>query len=798
MFYNYLKIALRNLRKFKVHSCINITGLAVAIAFCILAFLFVRHEISYDTFHENGDRIYMALTQKSRFGASRAKGDTPPILAPTLVENMPEIESAVRMYGWSVMDGVPVIHNDHVFNMSGFYVDPGFFRMFSFPIISGNPETALQGNNAVVITKSMAKRYFEDLDPIGKTLTIRLRGKMETFFIAGIVEVPENSCIQFDFVLSFALKESAQQGWGSNNLYTFLQLREGVVPSVLEQKAKTFFKSYFRERDDNKRSEEYFLSLLPLKKLYLNTIIEEWLTLQSDPRYSYIISAIALFMLLIACVNFVNLTIGLYSTRIKEVSVRKVVGASRGNLIKQYLSEAMAISFFALVGGVTLASLLLPLFNQLLNTNLVIEIRNLWLPILGLVILITVFSGLYPAIILSGFQPVTVFRGNFKLTGNNTFSRILIVLQFSVSIILVVTTLTMSRQMRYLHKIDLGFRGDQVVVIDVGGWSAGLSEDEVRRMMANYRQEALQNTNLISMTMTSMSYGRGDGWGSSFNCEDRVIRNDTYSVGYDYTETLGISVLKGRDFSREFPADFKESILVNESMVKALRWDDPIGKRIPTENRQLQGTIIGVLEDVYLTSMHEALRPAVYHLQMINGSFRYIVIRIQARNLLSTLERLKTLWQEAIPYQPFLYSFLNDDVEAVFREDERWLEVARFSSMIAVFIACLGAFGLTSLTLARRTKEVGIRKVLGASITRIIHLLTREFTVLVLIANVIAWPVAWLFLRNWLQDFVYRIQLGPATFCFGALITLLIVLSTIGLQIIQSAKANPVEALRCE
>ena len=798
MLFNHLKIAFRNLKKYKVHSTINITGLALAIAFCILAFLFVQHETSYDTFHEEGDRIYLTLVQTRTYGDRKPSGSSPPILAPTLTENIPEIESAIRVFGWYIKDGTPVSYDDKILNMSGYYVDPGFFSMFSFPRIAGNLDMALNDDLSIVISQSMAETYFGNEEALGKRLKIRLRNGVKDLFVTGVVSVPKKSSLHFDFVISYALRGKVAFNWGSNNLYTFVRVAEGIQASDLEHKVKLFFESYFKERNDDRRSQEYALRLLHLKDLYLNTVIQEWLTLQSDPKYSYILSGIALAMLLIACVNFVNLSIGLSSTRMREVGMRKVVGASRAQLIKQYLSESLFMSFLALMVGILLASLILPTFNRLMNRYLTVEIHTLGVPLLVLVVTIGVFAGIYPALILSGFHPVAIFRGFLKIGGTSVMSRVLVILQFAMSIVLIIATLTMSRQMRHLRNINLGFKGEQVVVIDGGGSSVGLKEGEIRQVLALYRQRALHDENLLSVTMSSMSFGRGNYWGTGLYIEDRRYPCRVYSVDFDYLQTLGIPLLQGRDFSRDFPGDVTGSILVNETLVNTVGWEDPIGMSIPSQNDQLQGRVIGVVKDTYLRSMHDELAPAVYHLKAVNGSYRYIFIRIRPNEIPMIIDDLRTIWREAVPYRPFIFSFLDDDVDRIFREDERWVEVARFSSLIAVFIACMGAFGLTSLTVVRRTKEVGIRKVLGASVPIILRLLTKEFLFLVLLANTIAWPAAWFFLQDWLQDFVYRIGLGPGMFLLGAVLTLLIVLFTVSIQVLRVARANPVESLRYE
>ncbi len=801
MLLNYIKVAWRNLIKFKGHSLINLVGLAIGIAFCILTYLFVHNEYSYDNFHKNGDRIYLSYVQKSTLGGRRASGATPPILAPTLKDTLPEIEHIARVYGWNIKDGTPVRYGEKALLMRGFYVDPEFMKMFSFPRIAGQPETALEDKQAVVITQAMSEKYFGDSSPLGKTITMRLRAEELTLVIKGVVDLPHNSSFQFDFLISYALNKGWTRSWRSNNLYTFIQLTPGARASEVEEKFLAFFSNIFSETN---QSRDYFgsperpLRMLPLKKLYLNTVIRKWLTAQSDPVYSYILSGIALAVLLIACVNFVNLSIGLSSNRFREVGMRKVVGATRIQLIKQYLSESILLSYLSLLAGTVFALLALPVFSRLMDRDLTLNIQILWLPLLVLTVFIGILAGFYPALVLSGYHPVEILKGRLQIRGKKRLSRGLVVLQFSLSVILIVATLTMARQMQYMRERNLGFNADQVVVIDAGGWSTGLTEPEIRRVLGIYKNAANQRQDMVSATMTSMSFGRESLWGTSFLHEDEEILCRMYSIDYDYVKTLGMRLIKGREFSREFPSDPNESVMVNESLVEVFGWDDPIGMTIPSDNDMLPGKIIGVLKDSHLRSFHYEVEPAVFHLKSINGSFRYVLIRIASDDLYGTMKLLQDTWKQAVPDRPFVYSFLDEDVDRVFKEDGRWADITQYSALFAILVACLGAFGLISLAVARRTKEVGIRKVLGASEVSIAVLLSRDFFKLVLFSNGIAWPLAFLLLRSWLQDFAYRIGLGLGFFILGSILTFLIAFASISIQVIRASRSNPVDSLRYE
>ena len=685
--------------------------------------------------------------------------------------------------------------------MRGFYVDPEFMQMFSFPRISGQPETALENKQAVIITKAMAEKYFGDADPLEQTISIRLQNQEIEQVIKGVVDLPPNSSLQFDFLIPHILRGDWARNWGSNNVYTFVQFEPGARASDMIGKFLTFFANYFRE---NNQGQGYFggperpLRFLPLKKLYLNSVIRKWLTIQSDPVYSYVLSGIALAVLLIACVNFVNLSLGLSSNRFQEVGMRKVVGASRTQLVKQYLSESILLSYLSLLSGTIFAILVLPIFSRLMDRDLFFNIQSLWLPLLGLTVIIGILAGFYPALVLSGYHPIEILKGRFQIKGKKRLSRGLIVLQFALSVILIIASVTMARQMQYMRERNLGFNADQVLVIDAGGWSTGLSEMEMRRVLGIYRQAAAERQEVVSATMTSMSFGQENLWGTGFEYEGKEILCRMYSIDYDYVKTLGMSLVTGREFSPQFPSDTNESVIVNERLVKTFGWDDPIGMTIPSDNDMLPGKIIGVLKDAHLRSLHYEVEPAVYHLKKINGSFRYIMIRITSRDLLSTMKLLQDIWKQTAPDRPFIYSFLDEDVDRVFKEDGRWADITQYSALFAIFVACLGAFGLISLAVARRTKEVGIRKVLGASEINIAVLLSRDFFKLVLFSNCIAWPLAFLLLRSWLQDFAYRISLGLGFFILGSLLTFLIVFASISIQVIRASRSDPIDSLHYE
>lgn len=810
MFRNYFVIALRNLLRHKLYSTINVFGLAIGIAFCILTFLFIQHELSFDNFHEKADSIY--LIHKLEKGTDDPRGiwvATPLQLKDVLLEHFPEIEQVVRVDP-DIATGTDVRYGDNIhFGQSGLFVDPAFLEMFSFPRLVGDLKRALRDPTSMVMSRQMAQIFFGDEDPLGRRVAIRLGDGSEDFVVTAVVEVPENTSLHFDFLLSFEKK--LQEGlaknshWGRSNYFTFIQLPEQIRPTDFEKKLPALVETYWGEKVKRARKsiQEYDLQLklLPLVGLHLHPEICYRLVPPSDPSYSYILSGIALSVLMIACVNFMNLSLGLSSTRFKEVGLRKVMGALRPQLIKQFWGEAILLNLFALFLGIVLVELALPIFNDLVHRQLAMEYSSMWLILLALVLVVGLVTGSYPALVLSGFHPVTILKGQLRFGGSNWFTRGLVVVQFALSIILVVATLQMAEQMAFLRTRGLGFDQEQVVVIDTGDWSTGLHKNERSRLLEIYRQAAVQYDDITHVSAADMSFGKGGEGGTSGVYQGREISCRVHNVEYDFLETLGIALREGRSFSRVFPTDAQESILVNEMMVRIFGWDTALGKKVPIlRGMQPLGSkrIIGVVRDFHRQTLERAIQPGVFELQPGGTYLRYVFIKVGPGDLPGTLSLLKEKWVQVAPDRPFIFSFLDEDVEQSFRASERWTRVTRYATLFALFVACLGAFGLSSFMVTRRTKEVGIRKVLGATTGNIISLLSREFVQLVAIASLVAWPAAFFAIREWLQRFAYRIDMGFGIFVIAGISTLIIVVATVSSQAIKAALSNPVDALRYE
>ena len=807
MLRSYFAVAIRSLLRSRGYSLINVAGLAVGIAFSILTLLYVRFEWSYDAFHEHADQIYLLHKAPAVSGSTPISGrlwvKTPWPLTAVLQAEVPEIQRVVKVYDrWDSGEGAVLRIGDSVVRgRMGLHAESGFFDVFSFPSTVGNARSSLQDPNTAVISQRMARACFGDGDPVGQVISVQAWGGFEDYTVAAVVVVPQSSSLRFDFVLPLREGTTNTQ-WGGSNYHTFIQLAEGTGRAELQQKLDAVTERHYDELGGQHWESGLCLRLQPLTGIHLNTAINFRLVATSDPAYSYVLGSMALAVLLIACVNFVNLSIGLSSTRSREVGARKVLGARRGQVARQFWGEAVLLCFFSLVLGVLLAELVLPVFNGLVSRDLSLEYGATWPLLVGLVLLVGAVSGGYPALVLSGFHPVDVLKGRQRIGGTNLFSRGLVVLQFALSILLIIATLVMSEQMSHLRAKNLGFVPEQVVVVD----TYGLERRERARALEAYRQLAEQRGEVLQVSMGSRSFDRGD-WGTGGTYQGRHISFDCFVVDYEFMETLGMELLEGREFSRDFAGDMKGSIIINEAMMKQLGWETGSGRELALEDAMYYAgrdnsygnkSIIGVVRDFHYEPLRREIEEAVFTLQTGNGNLQYIFARIGSEDIPSTLQLLRGTWTEVGGNQPFLYSFLDEDVDRQYREDERWGAAVRYASLLAICIACLGALGLTSLAAVRRTKEMGIRKVLGASVPRLVSLLSREFALLAIIANALAWPVAHYALGRWLEGYATRVDVGVGAFVLAGALTLALVWASTGWRALKSALANPIDALRYE
>ena len=808
MLRNYLRTSLRNLARQKLHALINVFGLSLGLASCLLIFLYVFDEFSYDRFHDKADSIF-AVAEMDYF--MDFKGTVGPTMgmAPLMEDYFPEVKHAVRMFSWGTEASVRF--GDRIFKENPVMTDREFFEVFSFPLIKGDPRGALGNRDSVVLSRSAAKRYFGNEDPLGKTLIFSFGGRQKEFLITAVcVDVPENSSVRFDMLIPI---ENVELIHGSEyltnmrwfNTRTFVLLDDGASPQNVDDRFPAFVDLYFQETLERRHREgrvdpqgrTFTFWLQNIKGIHLDpSVVGNYRT--SDIRSSMILSGIALLILLIACINFMNLSIGRSAGRSVEIGVRMVLGADRKQLIHQFWTEAILITLFAGGMGVLLAGSALPVFNGLARKNLTLE--ALWsapvlLTALVFIILIGIAAGSFPAMVMAGFPTVEVFKGKFKLGGKNLFTRAMVVVQFSCAVFLILTTMVMSRQIRYLNNRDLGFDKEGVIVIQGQEREYQRSESVLKEFKS--RVQGHESVEMVSASWST--FGRHLTYAHMEIDGENTLVNIN-KVYYDYLDTLGIELLQGRDFSPEIPGD-RRAVIVNESYVERMGLENPVGAaHLFVSDFYPPMNIIGVIKDYNFQSLREQMEPSVLMMEPENPqpSLYHILVRISPQDIPGTLDFLHGQWKEVQPYKPFLYSFMDQDVENVYFEQKRWNDIVKYTSVLAVLITCLGIFGLTSIALSRRIKEIGIRKVLGASVSQIYSLVLKDFLLLVVIANAFAWPVAYLIMRGWLNDFAYRADLGVLPFLLAGGLSLGIALLTLSFQSLRAASANPVDSLRYE
>jgi len=781
---NYLKAALRNIKKSKIYSFVNILGLSVGMACSFLILLYIQHELSYDRFHEKSDRIYRITTEWQFEGQAQIHETAAAPVAPALLNDFPEVQKAVRMR----RTGAVMNHNSKSFVESRVYlVDPSFFDVFDFPLIRGNPNTVLSHLHSIVLTEKTAQKYFRNEDPIGKILTFGNRFDLEVTGIAR--NAPSNSYIDFDFLIPFEAINSFSnynylKSWGAWNFHTYLLLQKDFPPSELEEKSQAFIKKY--RGQDSTNPQRFHLQ--PLTKINLES--------SGKLKYIYFFSAIAAIILILACINFMNLSIARSSTRVREIGMRKVIGAQRHQLVKQFLGESIVLAFIALPLAILFVHVTLPAFNALLKTQLKSDYFQNF-PFLGgilvITLLVSLISGSYPALYLSSFQPVRSMRGELKSGARVArFRSLLVVFQFATSIILIICTLSVHHQMKFIHNRNLGFNKDFVVNVP-------LYDGSLRQKTEYMKHELLANPNILSVTSSSFSPGSYPNQSVDWEGrkEDEELMMAWYSVDHDFIRTYEMEIIEGRDFSKEFPSDIQSAYILNEAAVKAFGWEDAVGKGFRVEKAGFaMGTVIGVMKDFHFASLHQDIKPMALVLEPEGGY--QLSLKISSKGMNPTLSFIEKKFKEFAPSAPFSYSFVEDEIAEMYMEEERLGKLINSFSVIAILIACLGLLGLASFAINQRTKEIGIRKVLGASVPAIIILLSKDFMSLVAAANIIAWPVAYYGMNRWLQNFAYRVSISWWLFVISALLALSIAILTIGFRAIKAALTNPVNSLRYE
>ncbi|MBX2844038.1 MAG: ABC transporter permease [Flammeovirgaceae bacterium] len=813
MIKNYIKIAVRTLLKNRFYSLLNITGLAVGITCCLLIFLYVNDELSYDNYNVKGDQIYR-LVVKGKFGGNEFHA--PQMNAPggaTMVREFPDVLEATRfrergsyLVRYETKDGrVKSFKEEEVA-----FVDSNFFSVFSVPLLEGDPKTALLEPNTMVISKKMAEKYFEEgEDPIDKILKLN---NHEDYRVTGVYEIPKNSHFHFDLMLSMETwEDSKSEAWMSFNYHTYLVLRkdatsEGVVakfPALIDKyigpEIERFVGVSIAEFRESGNAMGFYLQ--PLKDIHLKSDLMGELEANGDITYVYIFSAIAFFILLIAIINFMNLSTARSANRAKEVGVRKVLGSYRKQLIYQFLAESIIISLVAFAFATLLVPLLLDIFNDLAGKELEISFLTDWMLLavmFGGALIVGLLAGSYPAFFLSAFQPAQVLKGKLSTGARSGWLRSsLVVFQFFASIFLIVGTMVVFNQLEYVQNKKLGFEKDQILVLED---AYVIGDDKI----LSFKNEMLRNPDINHASITGYlpvnGYQNNNAYfpGDSPSENDQTTVISEHYVDFDYITTFGIEVLEGRDFSLDYGTD-SSKVVVNEALVKHFGWENPIGEQLGTFTSDEGGfevmEVIGVAKNFHFESLRENIRPQVLR---IGNSTGRIAFSFNSQNTKKVLDDLKGKWNQFATGQPFSYSFMDETFAKEYQVERRVGELFGVFAGLAIFIACLGLLGLAAFTAEQRTKEIGVRKVLGASITGIIVLLSKEFVKLILIAFVIAVPIAWFVMNLWLEDFAYKTTINPIIFVFAGLLTFFIAWFTMGFQSIKAARVNPVKSLRSE
>ena len=808
MFTNYLKIAFRTLRKQAGYTLLNVTGLAVGIACCLLIGLYVRHEWSFDHFHEKADRLYR-LTYENRIGADlppatpdeyRAWGSA--AIAPLLETDFSEVEHAVRLSG---RHQILLSQGEHAFQEEDyFFADSAFFEVFSFPLLEGNPATALAQPNSIILTETAAQRYFGNQEAFGQTL--RLENEI-TLTVTGVMaDVPANSHLEFDILLSMSTFENDARAndqaykfdnWGYIDFFTYVLLRDGTSAEAFQAQLPAFVQRYNGDALQDP-PQSYTLALEPITEAYLSPVGSFQPGSKGDEASLYLFVVIAAFILLIACINFMNLSTAHATSRAKEVGVRKTVGARRTGLIGQFLAEAILLATVATGVAVVLAHVTLPLFRMLADKEISSELLTS-VPVAGVLLigtlLVGVLAGSYPALVISAFRPSQVLKGNFATSSRGIALRKgLVVFQFAAAIVLIVGTLVVRQQLHYLQERPLGFDDAQQLVLDFGGDSAVLSN------MESIKEELATLPGVQHVAATRSIPGDYYPHATTrVEAPDGAMREvvpGLYEVDTDFLPQIGLEAAAGRLFSSTFATDAEEALLLNEAAAQELGYADVadvVGKRFTQWGRE--GVVVGVVKDFNFESLRHEISPLTFR---VSPWLNYIVLQVATEDAAGVVAEAQDKWSQLVPHRPFLYSFLDQSFDAQYRAEDRFGMLFGTFAALAIFVACLGLFGLAAYAAQQRTKEIGVRKVLGASVPSIIGLLSKDFLQLVGIAFVVAVPVAYLAMQHWLDDFAYRIEVGPGIFVFAVVLVLLVAVLTVSYQSIKAALADPVKSLRYE
>ncbi|MGD8539216.1 MAG: ABC transporter permease [Candidatus Aminicenantes bacterium] len=806
MLKNYLIIALRNIRRQKLYAFIKIFGLSIGIAACILIYLFIVDELSFDNFHKNGDQLFRVVRVQYDQDTKKETGRQqfmPPPTGPELLKTSPEIRFQTRLVNGSGS----VRYKDSLFRERLSFVDSHFFEMFSFPLIKGDPKTALSDTHSIVLTRSFADKYFGEEDPMGKMLTLTFGQTSKDYQVTGVTEdVPFNSSIQFNILIHFndlpivINNPGILDNWDRWYCPFFVQIQSNVSPEQAEQKLDQFCRQCFSSSIQGHIEEGYdpfTFGLQRVRDIHLDSRVGG----NRGLTPSYLLAAIALVILLIACVNFMNLSMGLSSVRSMEVGMRKVLGAQRKQLLQQFLSEALVISVFAIFLGIIFTEMLLPKFNALAGKQL--SISHLFagphvLALLGVVVLTSMCAGSYPAVVLSALRPVDIMKGKLRIGGRTTLTKALVVLQFSLTVILVISGIVLGRQVSFMVNRDPGYVSEGLVVV----FTQEIEQTASERLCQLFQNEVISHSRIRGLTASNREFGLFLP-SRSLELGERKIHFRYNRVDPHFLFTMKLRLIQGRDFSTNIAAD-NDAIIVNEKFMDSLGPDYELGQTLSALSDEFPYhlRVIGVVEDCHFESLRNEIEPLLLYvgkgMAPNRDRFSRIFVRIETGSLSETIGFLEKAWKKIRPNKPFRHYFQDDALENLYAQDKRWSAIVRFASVFSILLACLGIFGLTAMTLSRRVKEIGIRRVLGASVEQIVYLGIKEFVYLVCLANLIAWPIVYFIMQKVLQNYSYRIDIGLHYFLLSGTASVFLAGLTILYLSIRAALQNPVESLRYE
>ncbi len=817
MLQNYFKIAFRSLWRAKAHSLINVLGLSLGIACCILISLFVRDELTFDRMHKNADRIYRVYARED-WGEKQQFFNTvtPFPMGPALKDNLPEVEHQVRVNNINAQVKV----GESQFNETVVVAGQDFFDVFDFKTIVGDRQQALHGQSNVVISKRMADKYFGTADPLNKVIAIQLGENFEDFSVKAVAEnTPSNSSIQFDVLISelnypkLYNQNLLTSSWFNIIPETYVMLKQGTDPTAVERKFPSMFRTIIGE--DNFKKSKYAPGLQPLTDIHLNTNYPVGIAPVSNPKYSYILAAIALLILFVACINFVTLSVGRSMQRAKEVGIRKVVGAMRVQLITQFIGEAIIVSLIAMVIGAGLAFANLPLFNDLAGKQLLFPLNGFMILIItSLLLVIGLISGSYPAFVLSSFKPIAILKGALQAgSSKQNVRKVLVGVQLVLSIFLISSTLLMRKQLTFLQNKNMGFNKEQLAEIQLNVPRGGTLATRVNagfEKAERFKTELEKFPDILAVCASAHDFGNGAWTNVGYTDDKNVYRTFNLNIVDDeYLPTLKMELASGRNFSDANPSDKRHSVIVNEAFAKEYGWTDAIGKRIPGKNFQ-DHEVIGVIKDFNYASLYTKVQPLVIvedpsiilsgieNINIDNSPIPKLMVRLKPGNMATATTQLKEVWNRVSGEEEFSFAFVDQAMAKQYRNDQNLGRIVSIAAILAILIGSLGLYALASLAMQNRTKEISIRKVLGATENSLLVLLSKEYVVLVVVCLILSVPATWYLMANWLSTFEYRVAIGFDVFLLAGSISLIMALGTICFQMLKTVWTSPMKNLKYE